>query len=349
LKNAKELLLNWPLWREACAIQGQVVESFHQEAGTVLKDACRLRPFKKDLVEMERNLFSILFITCTQPFALTPTKNLFYARINHCLRALVTGCDNLLDDEYKEVIPFALEGSGSKFRSVMTIMTADRLIADLAATEMANDNLSLNKFKELSRMVMTVLTPSGIEEHEEESLTELAIPTPEEIIEKVHHRKTGLLFRAPLDLIAGLENGHNKNTLKLTEGLRLFGLGCQLLDDLKDAGADLSERRYNAVISYARHGLEEQERIAISRIEGRREIPQDEAEQIVTKLPQARQTCQAQAQSFFMQALVKMTAGLPGFDYPRAQALTHLVKNSIMQEHNLTNNRNNVVNQELEQ
>ena len=244
MKNAKELLLNWPLWLEASTIQRQVVESFYQEAGSVLKDACRLRPFKNAFVEMERNLFSILFIACTQPFALTPGKNLFYARINQCLRALVTSCDNLLDNEYKEVIPFALEGSGSRFRSVMSIMTADRLIADLAATEMANGNLSLKQFKELSRMVMTVLTPSGIEEHEEESLTELAVPTPKEIIEKIHHRKTGLLFRAPLDLIAGLENGHNESTLKLAEGLRLFGLGCQLLDDLKDAGPDLSQRRY---------------------------------------------------------------------------------------------------------
>ncbi len=338
MENAKEILMNWPLWREACTIQHQVVESFHQKAGAILEDACRLRPFESGLMEMERNLFSILFLTCTHPFGLTPAKNLFYAHINHCLRALVTGCDNLLDDEYKEVIPFALEGSGIRFRSVMTIMTADRLISNLAATELVAGNISLSQVGELSRMVMTVLTPSGTEEHEEESLTELAIPTPEEIIEKVHHRKTGLLFRAPLDLIAGLENGHNKITLKAADGLRLFGLGCQMLDDLKDAGDDLCRGHYNAVISYARHGSEDGERATMSRIEGRKSINEDEAKQIVKKLPRAHQECQTQAQSFFMRALEKMTAALPGFDFSTAQALTHLVAHSIMDNRNLANN-----------
>ena len=329
--------MNWPLWSEACAVQHQVVEVFHQEAGAILKNACPLRPFESGLMKMERNLFSILFLACAHPFALPPAKKFFYARVNQCLRALVTGCDNLLDDEYKEVIPFALEGSGSRFRSVMTIMTADRLISDLAATEMAADNLSLYQVKELSRMVMTVLTPSGIEEHEEESLIELAIPTPEEIIEKVHHRKTGLLFRAPLDLIAGLENGHNEITREVTDGLRLFGLGCQMLDDLKDAGADLAARHYNAVISYARHGSKEEERSEVSCIEGRKSINKEEADQIVANLPRAQQECQTQAHAFFGQALQKMTTTLPGFDDCTAQALTRMVAYSIMRDRNPPN------------
>ena len=110
MENAKKLLMNWPLWNEACAIQRQVVEFFHQETGAILKNACPLRPFESGLMKMERNLFSILFLACAHPFALPPAKKFFCVRVNQCLRALVTGCDNLLDDEYKEVIPFALGG-----------------------------------------------------------------------------------------------------------------------------------------------------------------------------------------------------------------------------------------------
>ncbi len=334
MENAEKILLNWPLWSEACTIQSQVVENFHQESAAILKDACPLRPLERRLMTMEHNLFSILFLTSSHSFVLSPGKKLFYARVNHCLRALVTGCDNLLDDEYKEVIPFALAGSGSRFRSVMTIMTADRIISDLAAAELAVGNLTLTQVKKLSQVVMTVLTPSGIEEHEEESLTELAIPTPEEIIEKVHHRKTGLLFRAPLDLIAGLEKGHNETTLKVAEGLRLFGLGCQMLDDRKDAALDLAAGGYNMIISYARYGNAADEKNIVSNIEGCQNITIEEAEKIVAKLPQADQECQAQARRFFMQALDNLTTNLPGFDILSAQALTHMVTGSIMQERN---------------
>lgn len=334
MEKPENILRDWPLWREACALQGRVVESFHQEAATVLQDACPLLPFDKKLVEMERNLFSILFSVCSTPFNLSPDKKLFYAKINQCLRGLVTGCDNLLDDEYKEVIPFALSGAGSRFRSVMTIMTADRLISDLAAAELAAGNLVLDQLQKLSRMVMTVLTPSGLEEHEEESLDKLVIPKPEVIIEKVHHLKTGMLFRAPLDLIAGLENGHNQATRKLAEGLRLFGLGCQMLDDLKDVGDDLATRHFNAVISYARYGSAVEEREAVSRIEGCRQLAADEIAEVASGLPQARQMCQKQARQFFQQALAEMTAFVPGFDETRARALTHLVADSIMRERN---------------
>ena len=73
-------------------------------------------------------------------------------------------------------------------------------------------------------------------------------------------------------------------------------------------------------------------------------INEDEADQIVANLPQARQECQTQAQSFFMRALEKMTAALPGFDFSTAQALTHLVAHSIMDNRNLVNNNSSEFN-----
>ncbi len=335
MESEKDILMKWPLWREAYTLQMQVAQSFHEDAESILKDACPLRPFSEDLLTMERNLFSILFQVCTQPLLLSNLQKLFYARVSQCLRALVTGCDNLLDDEYKEVIPFALAGSGSRFRSVMTIMTADRVIANLAAVELAAGNLSLLQFEKLSRMVMTVLTPSGLEEHEEESLDKLIIPTPEQIVEKVHHLKTGLLFRAPLDLIAGIENGHNAASTKTAEGLRLLGIACQMLDDLKDVSDDLTTKHFNAVVSYARYGDDAAERAAVSAIEGCLKVDAAAADTIVEKIPKAHNACQEQARIFFMNSYEKLSSSLPGFDFATAQAFFKLVTNSIMKNRNL--------------
>ena len=335
MESEKDILMKWPLWREAYTLQMQVVRSFHTAAESILKDACPLRPFSEDLLKMERNLFSIFFQVCTEPLALTPGQKLFYARVSQCLRALVTGCDNLLDDEFKEVIPFALTGSGSRFRSVMTIMTADRIISNLAAAELAAGNLSLAQVEKLSRIVMTVLTPSGLEEHEEESLDKVIIPTPEQIVKKVHHLKTGLLFRATLDLVAGLETGHNEISAKVAEGLRRLGIACQMLDDLKDVSDDLATKHFNAVVSFARYGVDAEEKAAVRLIEDCRGVDAAAADAIVEKIPKAHKACREQAEHFFMEAYEILSSSLPGFDFAKAQAFFKLVTNSIMKNRNL--------------
>ncbi len=337
METEKDILMKWPLWREAYSLQRQVVQSFYKDAAAILKGACPLRPFAEELMQMERNLFSIFFQVCTQPLELSAEQKLFYARVSQCLRALVTGCDNLLDDEFKEVIPFALIGSGSRFRSVMTIMTADRIISNLAAAELAAGKFSLEQVEKLSRVVMTVLTPSGLEEHEEESLDKLTIPTPKQIIEKVHHLKTGLLFRAPLDLIAGLENGHNETSANVAEGLRLFGIGCQMLDDLKDVSDDLATKHFNAVVSYARHGVDREENAVVSSIEGCPGVDAVTADAIAAKIPQAHQACRDQAQLFFIESYKRLSSVLSGFDFTTAQALFQLVTKSITKNRNLAN------------
>lgn len=332
---AESLLHDWSLWREAAAIQAEAVAWFYGQAAEMLAEACPLRPPASEQKTVNRNLFSIFFLTCAYPFGLTQTKKHFYARINHCLRALVTGCDNLLDDEYKEIFPFALAGSGTRFRSVLTLMTADRLISDLAAGELAGGNLSLREVRLLSRTVLAVLTPSGLEEHEEESLGEMVVPTPEEIFSQVHHRKTGLLFRAPLDLIAGLENGHNQASRRVADGLRDFGIGCQLLDDLKDVAVDLSRGRFNAVISLARYGDDHEEKEKVCLLEKEKSaISESQARDFAACLPRAHQLCRARAGEFFSRALDLLASQLPGFDQARCQALIELISGSIMAERN---------------
>jgi len=156
-------------WNAAYEVQRDVVSWFHDACDHALGDACDLKPIRERDVSMDRNLFSILFVMATASLGLEDAKVRFYARLNQCLRALVTGCDNILDNEYKEVIPFDLPGDGVLFRSTLKIMTADAVIAGIAATEVAEGRFSVAQANRLCQSVLAVLIPSGVEEHEEES------------------------------------------------------------------------------------------------------------------------------------------------------------------------------------
>ena len=101
-----KVLGNCPLWSSAYAIQRDTLREFHDRCANVLGEACELRPMDEQILLTQRNLFSTLFIASALSLGLSETKVRFYSQIYQCIRSLVTGCDNILDDEYKEVIPF---------------------------------------------------------------------------------------------------------------------------------------------------------------------------------------------------------------------------------------------------
>lgn len=46
-------------------------------------------------------IFSILFLSVYKALGIPQERRMMYGVINHCLRGLVTGTGNLLDNEYK--------------------------------------------------------------------------------------------------------------------------------------------------------------------------------------------------------------------------------------------------------
>ena len=107
--------MNWVDWRESYEVQRATVQDFHARCANSLGASCGFRPPDDQVLRVERNLFSTLFVLATKTLGLPERAVRFYAMVNQCMRALVTGCDNLLDDEFKEVIPFDLPGDGTKF------------------------------------------------------------------------------------------------------------------------------------------------------------------------------------------------------------------------------------------
>jgi len=228
------------------------LREFHSRAARVLEGLCPLHAYERDDFSIERNFFSTLFLIVLRGAGLPARRVRFYALVNQCMRAWVTGCDNLLDDESKSVIPFDLPEGGHRFLSVLTIMAADRVFSDLLCDEMARQRLTPEQAKALSRLTLRALLPSGLQEHEEE-LGARAILPPDDLLELIHVPKTGLLFEAPIAVPERLGEVDPALAARARAGLRAFGLGCQVLDDIVDFERDVSACHHNLVLSFAVH------------------------------------------------------------------------------------------------
>ncbi len=334
MKKAMDILRNCDAWNSAYEIQRDTVIRFHQECADVLGDACALEPLPDDALSMRRNLFSTLFTMSNATLGLDDEELRFYAVVNQCLRALVTGCDNILDDEYKEVIGFSMPGKGIRFRSVLTIMTADAVLARLIAGRVAAGKLELEKAMRLSEAVLAVLIPSGIEEHEEESELGALVPTVEDMLERIHFLKTGMLFQAPLRIVEHMDDANAQDTEELAGSLSRFGIGCQILDDMKDVAEDLMDGRYNLVLSEAYHGKNTKEREAVSVALQGKNISKEMAQDAASSLKRARRACTGHALEYFLKAHKGFLRSVPSFGLREARALGMLVQASIMKERN---------------
>lgn len=323
-------------WQRALSIQRQAVRSFYHHCEALLADCCPLLPLEANALSLKRNLFSTLFIVALEAAGVAADKLPFYALVNQCLRAQVTGCDNLLDDEYKSVLPFNLAGSGTRFRSVLTVMSADMVLGRMVAAEIAAGRMDESSAQRLLSVVLAVLVPSGIEEHEEESQEKIKVPSVEEMLEQIHYRKTGLLFEAPLRLAEQMGETDPSVSAQIIKALAVFGIGCQILDDLQDVADDLSCGKYNIVVSAAYHDESSDEGRLLHSCLGEH-CSEEQALAVARQLPQARKTSFALAMSYFYRAEQILHAFLAEFEPQHAMALAQLVQSSITTQRNADN------------
>ncbi|SHI52681.1 Polyprenyl synthetase [Malonomonas rubra DSM 5091] len=332
-ENALSVLRHCEPWQRAYQLQQKTVGHFYQSCSELLDMSCAIEPLPEEYFSMERNLFSTLFLLALEASGVASEKMPFYAMVNQCLRVQVTGCDNLLDDEYKSVIPFSMAGEGIRFRSVLTIMTGDAVLAMLAADEVASGRFDAQAAKCLLSAVLAVLIPSGIEEHEEERRGERVMLSVEQMLKEIHYRKTGLLFEAPVRLAAKMRDVDSQRAEQVAKALSTFGIGCQILDDLKDIADDLYFNKHNLVVSVAHYGASEAERDSISAFVEKRGSLED-ARLLANQLPAAKKRCWELAVDYFQRAQHDFSRLMPAFGDVQAAALGILVQGAIMAERN---------------
>lgn len=197
-----------------------------------------------------KNLFSTLFQSVYHLLDIPSSRRLLYGKLNHLFRIWVTSADNLLDTEDKIVIPIEIAGSSRIMRQVISIMTADRVLKTVLDQAVQDGIINPHQAELLSRKSLQVLLPSAAEEASEETGVSIR-PDKEYVLHTIHHLKTGLLFHVPFLGPDTIETSLDAHKLALCkEGLMNFGLGCQILDDIRDIAKDYLEKRHNYILSH---------------------------------------------------------------------------------------------------
>lgn len=231
----------------------QALSLFQETAASILdQSGVCLTPPSPSWFSLENRFFSALFLYSYIRGRIPEDRRIYYAAMNQCLRGMVTGCDNILDDEYKITLDTDLPKSAAKFRSILDIMVCDRVLTALMVKGETAGGFSRDQLLTANTISLHALLKSGAQEASEEQGVG-TILLPEAVLSDIHSVKTGLLFQAPWALPEALEGPDFACPTRIKEGLALVGLGCQVMDDMVDLARDLETRRHNYVASLICH------------------------------------------------------------------------------------------------
>ena len=221
-------------------------------AGTPAAYEVRPAPLPEANLGWRKNIFSTLFQSVYHLMDVPAPRRLLYGQLIHLFRIWVTSADNLLDGEDKEVVPVVFPGNARVMRQVVAVMAADRVLAEILNDAVAQGALSADQRDELARESLRRLLPSAAQEATEEGGIAVR-PPPEEVLGVIHRLKTGLLFNVAFVGPEIVEPAGSARAARLRAALMDFGLGCQVLDDVRDLARDLLEKRHNYVLSILAH------------------------------------------------------------------------------------------------
>jgi hypothetical protein len=310
-----DFLLELDLFRRCLGEQQAVVRRFWEEGARLLKGSgIHLRPIPKRWLSLRHNYFSVLFLVIFELLDLPVHRRRFYARLNHCYRTWVTACDNLLDDELKELFHTDLPSGAKVFKSVHSLLLADRIFFAFLQEAVSAGSFSSAEADALLNISLTAISASGREEAMEEAGATKDL-SPFDVIEAIHRPKTGLLFTAPLQAPLALGDIHKEDpqVSAFLEGLELFGIGCQILDDLSDLGDDLSAAKYNYLAAVIRHGEDPAEKETLAALtRGARSQALTGESSLYRRFPKAAEATLQTAINRLETALMRLAdAGLP--------------------------------------
>jgi len=277
-------------------------------ASGILKDSgIKLLDPASGFLSLERNFFSTLFLYSYHRAGIPQPRRVLYAAINQCLRGMVTGCDNLLDDEYKPTLATDLPVTGIRFRSVLDIMISDRVLFEILLREFREDPRDAALISAASCASLRTLARSGTQEASEEGGVG-EILDPQTILHSIHPQKTGLLFQSPWAVPELMERNLCETDLSsIKDALCRIGMGCQIMDDMVDLATDIQGRRHNYILSLIHHGTDPQERIRLQKAIDLG-IRADSRDDFILEFPQALRSSAQAAQNYLEEGLLALFA-----------------------------------------
>jgi hypothetical protein len=222
-------------------------------AGTPKEFRVASAGFPSEIFSPRRNIFSTLFHAAYILLDIPLERRLVYGKINYLFRVWVTAADNLLDHEDKMTVKIIMPSDSRVMRQVVSIMAADRVLSHIIRDAFCKGGVTPDEGCALMDGTLEVLLPSAAEEAAEEKGI-VRRPKPEYVLKTIHRLKTQLLFQIPLVGPERVEKNIDLRKLALyKEGLGKFGLGCQILDDIRDIGRDHVHKRHNYILSVMAH------------------------------------------------------------------------------------------------
>jgi hypothetical protein len=284
------------------ALSAEVAEglsSYWEIAGQILGGSgIKLLSPPDGFFSLERNFFSALFIYSYYRAGIDRDRRVLYALINQCLRGMVTGCDNILDDEYKITLDTDLPVNGVRFKSVIDIMVSDRVLFNALLKAREKGVISIDDVISASSATLKALGRSGAEEASEEGGV-TGILEPDDVLRTIHHLKTGVLFQCPWAVPKVLERSANEIVPEMLGALYAIGMGCQILDDMADIASNIDESRHNYIVSLIRHGADAAEREKLDAFMSKGlNLTNEEKKKLVLEFPSARVFAVSKALSY---------------------------------------------------
>ena len=212
---------------------------------------------------LQEYFFLILFRSLFESLGVDASRLDFYTELNFCIKGTITAADNIFDDQAKSLLPL-VEGSGSRFLSILQLMSFERLVrrtcdrAVVAGVMNGTDTHTILKGL-LNRMAQI----GELEGSEEGGVDE--IPTPEEMVARVHEVRGGALFALAFVAPGVLEVGEVGDAFSQAEpAIARLGTAFQIVDDLTDFEFDLGRRSHNLLVSQIYHHGSSEERAALA-------------------------------------------------------------------------------------
>ncbi len=276
-----------------------------------------------EFLQFKKNLFSTLFISLFHILKISPRRRKLYASLNHLFRCWVTSADNLLDNEDKVTFALKMPNDSRVMRQVVSIMLADRIMNQLLAEARTEGSISEEHAKIISEKSLQILLPSAAEEGMEE-LGLPQIPHPDFVISEIHPVKTGILFHIPFLGPEFIEESVDVVQLaELKSAMMDFGLGCQILDDIRDLSRDFQEKRANYFISQLYYNCPDSEYRRLETLQESANLDLYVADQF----PEVLALCENLAMEKLNSAIDRLDKhGLSGFKLAKKQIVHFLLK-----------------------
>jgi hypothetical protein len=229
-----------------------------------------LRP--EGLHFVQEYFFLILFRSIFAALGVPAERLRLYSELNFCIKGTITAADNLFDDQAKSLLPLA-PVAGARFLSILQLMAFERLLRRALDRGQHAGLVDGGQRDAVLRGLLDRMASIGaLEGSEEGGVSD--IPTPDEMVERVHRIRGGALFALAFAAPSVIEAGELADRVASAEpAVARLGTAFQIVDDLTDFEFDLGRRSHNLLTSQIHHHGSEAEKAALARFRDGAPVP----------------------------------------------------------------------------